>query len=72
MLVETNIDIEVKVLFITAYEFAHQSTETWVSGDFTKIVAHSDFEDEREYFIKGHQDNDAFYATGMDGKLKLD
>ena len=72
LLVETNIDIEVKVLFITAYEFAHQSTETWVSGDFTKIVAHSDFEDEREYFIKGQDNNDSFLASGMDGKLELD
>jgi len=45
LLVETNIDIKVKVLFVTAYEFAHQSTETWINGNFTEIVAHSDFED---------------------------
>ena len=72
MLVETNIDIEVKVLFISAYTFTHQSTETWINGNFTKIVAHSDFEDEREYFIKGQDNNDSFLASGMDGKLELD
>jgi len=72
LLVETNIDIEVKVLFISAYTFTHQSTETWINGDFTKIVAHSDFEDEREYFIKGEDSNDSFLASGMDGKLELD
>ena len=72
LLVETNIEIEVKVLFISAYTFAHQSTETWINGDFTKIVAHSDFEDEREYFIKGQDNNDSFLASGMDGKLELD
>jgi hypothetical protein len=72
LLVETNIDIEVKVLFISAYTFAHQSTETWINGNFTKIVAHSDFEDEREYFIKGQDNNDSFLASGMDGKLELD
>jgi len=72
LLVETNIDIEVKILFVTAYEFAHQSTETWINGNFTEIVAHSDFEDEREYFIKGQDKNDLFLASGMDGKLELD
>ena len=72
MLVETNINIEVKVLFITAYKFNHQSTETWINGNFTEIIAHSDFEDEREYFIKGQDNNDLFLASGMDGKLELD
>jgi len=72
LLVETNIDIKVKVLFVTAYEFAHQSTETWINGNFTEIVAHSDFEDEREYFIKGQDNNDSFLASGMDGNLELD
>ena len=72
LLVETNIDIKVKVLFLSAYTFTHQSTETWINGNFTKIVAHSDFEDEREYFIKGQDNNDSFSASGMDGKLELD
>ena len=72
LLVETNIDIKVKVLFLSAYTFTHQSTETWINGNFTKIVAHSDFEDEREYFIKGQDNNDSFLASGMDGKLELD
>jgi len=72
LLVETNIDIEVKVMFISAYEFTHQSTETWTNGNFTKIVAHTDFEDEREYFIKGQDNNVSFLASGMDGELELD
>ena len=72
LLVETNIEVEVKVLFISAYTFTHQSTETWINGNFTKIVGHSDFEDEREYFIKGQDSNDSFLASGMDGKLELD
>ena len=72
LLVETNIEVEVKVLFISAYTFTHQSTETWINGNFTKIAAHSDFEDEREYFIKGQDNNDSFLASGMDGKLELD
>ena len=72
LLVKTNINIKVKVLFVTAYEFAHESTETWSEGNFIKIDAHTDFEDEREYFIKGRDDGDLFLASGMDGKLELD
>ena len=72
LLVETNINIKVKVLFVTAYKFAHQSTETWSEGNFIKIDAHTDFEDEREYFITGQDNSDSFLASGMDGKLELD
>jgi len=72
LFVKTNINIKVKVLFVTAYEFAHESTETWSEGNFIKIDAHTDFEDEREYFIKGRDDGDLFLASGMDGKLELD
>ncbi len=72
LLVKTKINIEVKVLFIPAYKFSHQSTETWSEGNFIKIDAHTDFEDEREYFIEGREDNDLFLASGMDGKLELD
>ena len=71
LLVETNINIEVKILFITAYKFFHQSKEIWENGNFIKINGHSDFEDEREYFIEGEVTDDFFVATGMDGELKL-
>ena len=72
LLVETNINIKVKLLFVTAYKFSHQSTDTWSEGNFIKIDAHTDFEDEREYFIKGRDDDNLFLASGMDGKLELD
>ena len=72
LIIETNIDILVKVLFVTAYTFSHQSKEIWRNGNFIKIDGHSDFEDEREYFIKGEIKNGFLFASGMDGKLKLD
>ena len=71
LLVETNINVKVKALFIPVYKYNHQSTETWINGDFVKIDAYTDFEDEREYFITGYQDDQIFYAQGMDGELKL-
>ena len=70
--IETNIDIKVKIFFVTAYEFFHQSKEVWENGNFIKINAHSNFEDEREYFIEGEVKNDVFFANGMDGELILD
>ena len=49
--IETNINIEVKILFVSAYTFSHQSKEFWKYGNFIKIDGYSNFEDEREYFI---------------------
>ena len=72
LIIKTNIDVEVKILFLTAYTFFHESKETWKDGNFKKIEAYSDFEDEREYFIKGEVKDDFLFASGMDGKLKLD
>mgnify|MGYP001202997460 CR=1 FL=1 len=69
---ETKIDIEVKVLFIPAYKFHHTSIETWIDGSFEEIDAYTDFEDEREYFIKGIKNENFFIASGMDGELELD
>tara|TARA_B100000686_G_C16782844_1_gene973139 strand:- start:1717 stop:2391 length:675 start_codon:yes stop_codon:yes gene_type:complete len=72
LFVETTININVKVLFIPAYKFYHKSIETWKNNNFIKIEAHTDFEDEREYFIKGSDQEDSFIASGMDGYIELD
>ena len=72
VIVETNINIKVKLLFIQAYKFSHESKEIWKDNNFIKFKGHTDFEDEREYFIEGYEDENNFYATGMDGKLILD
>tara|TARA_B100001123_G_C15245507_1_gene1000721 strand:+ start:457 stop:1137 length:681 start_codon:yes stop_codon:yes gene_type:complete len=72
LIIKTNINIKVKALFIPVYKFSHQSNEIWKDGNFIKIDGHTDFEDEREYFIKGVDEKDLFIANGMDGKLKID
>ena len=41
-------------------------------GNFIKIDGYSEFEDEREYFIKGEIKDGFLFASGMDGELKLD
>ena len=58
-------------VFIPAYKFSHYSVEKWINEDFIEITGHTNFEDEREYFINGYENNNSFIAQGMDGKLTL-
>ena len=68
----TVMDIKVKILFIPAYEFFQETTETWKENALIEVVGFTDFEDEREYHIKGKDIDDKFIASGMDGELELD
>ena len=72
LIVETNVNIEVKALFLTLYKFIQSSKETWSNGEFIEFIGHTDFEDEREYFINGKDTDDNFTAFGMDGEIVLD
>ena len=66
------LDIEVKVLFIPAYKFFQETTETWIGDNFISIDGFTDFEDDREYKIEGIDEDGFFRVTGMDGLLELD
>ena len=66
------VNIKVRLLFIPAYKFYQNSTEIWKNDNFIEFKGHTDFEDEREYFIKGKDINENFIAKGMDGELILD
>lgn len=70
--IHTIVDIKVKVLFIPAYKFFQETTEIWKDNELIEIVGFTDFEDEREYYIKGKDKEDNFIASGMDGELILD
>lgn len=72
LIVNTIVDIKVKVLFIPAYKFYQNSTEIWKNGEFIKFEGYTDFEDEREYFVNGEDKIDNFVVKGMDGALSLD
>ena len=69
--IRTILNIDVKILFFPAYEFFQDTTETWLNGEFVEIDGYTDFEDEREYFVKGYDKDSNFLASGMDGDLKL-
>ena len=72
LILHSILNIEVKVLFISAYKFFQETKETWQDGNFISIDGFTDFEDDREYKIDGKDENGVFIATGMDGLLELD
>ena len=70
--IHTVMDIKIKVLFIPAYEFFQETTEIWKENELIEVIGFTDFEDDREYHIKGKDIDDKFIASGMDGELELD
>ena len=66
------LEINVKILFIPAYKFFQETKETWHNKNFISIDGFTDFEDDREYKIKGEDTEGFFRVTGMDGLLELD
>jgi len=70
--IKTIVEVEVKVLFIPAYKFFQETTEVWRDKELIEITGFTDFEDEREYHIKGKDIENKFIASGMDGELSLD
>ena len=69
--IRTILEIKVKLLFIPAYSFFQDTTETWVNEELIEVKGYTDFEDEREYFIDGEDNDEFFIAKGMDGLLTL-
>ena len=65
------LNINVKILFIPAYKFFQETKETWHNKNFISIDGFTDFEDDREYKIKGEDTEGFFRVTGMDGLLEL-
>ena len=72
LILHSVLDIDVKILFFPAYKFFQETKETWIGDNFISIDGFTDFEDDREYRIKGIDEDGFFKVTGMDGFLKLD
>ena len=72
LILHSVLDIKVKILFIPAYKFFQETRETWKNDEFIAIDGFTDFEDDREYKIKGIDKDGVFKASGMDGNLELD
>ena len=71
LILHSVLNINVKILFIPAYKFFQETKETWHNKNFISIDGFTDFEDDREYKIKGEDTEGFFRVTGMDGLLEL-
>ena len=72
LIINTNVDVDVKIFFFPAYKFTQTTKETWLKDEFIEVEGYTNFEDEREYFITGKDTENNFIANGMDGELILD
>ena len=72
LIINTNVNVDVKIFFFPAYKFTQTTKETWLKDEFIEVEGYTDFEDEREYFITGKDTENNFIANGMDGELILD
>jgi hypothetical protein len=64
--VRTQIDIEVRVLGVKAFEFRHESTELWADGRLQKFDSET-LDDDRGFVVHGMAAGDGFQITHRKG-----
>ena len=67
----TEAKFDVKVLFINAFRYRHDNTETWSGGCLDSIDASTDNNGER-LSVRGQRDADVLRVEGLSGPLRLD
>ena len=66
LMVTTHIDITVRVLFFTAFRFAHEGVEVWQSGRLVSVESSTD-DNGTMLEVSGHAADDGFRIRGADG-----
>lgn len=64
--VRTQIDIEVRVLGVKAFEFRHDSTELWADGRLQKFDSET-LDDDSRFFVNGFATTEGFHVTNKKG-----
>jgi hypothetical protein len=64
--VTTHIDIAIKVLFFTAFRFAHDAEEVWESGRLASVTSTTN-DDGTQLRVSGYAAGDGFRLLGGDG-----
>ena len=64
--VTTHIDISIKVLFFTAFRFAHDAEEVWQSGRLASVASTTN-DDGTRLRVSGYAAGDGFRLLGGDG-----
>ena len=66
LIIETRVQIAVKVLFFTAFRFAHDAEEVWRSDRLVSVTSTTDDNGTLRQ-VSGHAVADSFRITGEDG-----
>jgi hypothetical protein len=66
LIVETRVEIAVKVLFFTAFRFEHEAEEVWQSDRLVSVKSTTD-DNGRLLQVSGHAVADGFRIIGTDG-----
>ena len=70
--IEINVDIKVKLGFITLFKYRHQNTEKWKNNELIYIKTNSTTNSKKEYSLVGEQKEDFFEYNGIDGIKNTD
>lgn len=64
--VDIEVNINVKLGFLTIYKYRHNNTEYWKEGELIKISTNSLTNSKKKYFVEGQKNNDFFEYEGVD------
>ena len=66
--VKINVDIKVKIGFLTIYKYKHDNNEVWINNELFSISTESINNKNKRYFVEGKQNDNKFEFIGVDGK----
>ncbi|MBG76915.1 MAG: hypothetical protein CMI98_03470 [Pelagibacteraceae bacterium] len=68
--VDIEVNINVKLGFLTIYKYRHNNTEYWQEGELIKISTNSLTNSKKKYFVEGQKNNDFFEYEGVDNRKR--
>lgn len=66
--VKIEVDIKVKIGFLTVYKYSHNNNERWSGNELHEIQTKSITNSKKKYSVKGKRINNIFEFIGVDGK----
>ena len=67
--VNIEVNINVKIGFLSIYKYSHQNHEQWKDGKLYKIKTNTYTNSKKEYFVNGIQIKNSFECYGVDDKI---
>ena len=67
--VNIEVNINVKIGFLSIYKYSHQNHEQWKDGKLYKIKTNTFTNSKKEYFVNGIQIKNSFECYGLDDKI---